>query len=183
MGEKTGPDRIVLVGLRCSGKTTVGKLVAAKLGWEFLDADEELVKRAGRSIADIFATDGEPAFRALEKEVLADLCKREKLVLATGGGAVLDPGNVNTMREAALVVHLDAPVVVLWTRMQTDPATGEQRPALTDLDGRAEMAAVAAKRASLYEAARHTVVDTNELDQESAAEAIVLEAGERADRA
>ena len=173
MGEEAAPERVVLVGLRCSGKTTVGKLVAAKLGWEFLDADEELVKRAGRSIADIFATDGEPAFRALEKEVLADLCKRDSLVLATGGGAVLDPENVSTMREGSLVVHLDAPVDVLWTRMQTDPATGEQRPALTDLDGRAEMAAVAAKRAALYEAARHTVVDTDKLGPEATAGAII----------
>ena len=173
MIEAKTPGRVVLVGLRCSGKTTVGSLVAAKLGWEFLDADEELVKRAGRSIADIFATDGEPFFRKLEKDVLADLCRREKLVLATGGGAVLDPENVSTMREGALVVHLDAPVDVLWTRMQTDPATGVQRPALTDLDGRAEMAAVAAKRAELYKAARHVVVDTDRLGPEKAAGAII----------
>ncbi len=173
MTEVKKPGRIVLIGLRCSGKTTVGKLAAAKLGWEFLDADEELVKRAGRSIADIFATDGEPAFRALEKEVLADLCKRDSLVLATGGGAVLDSDNVTAMREGALVVHLDAPVDVLWTRMQTDPATGEQRPALTDLDGRAEMAAVAAKRVELYKAARHVVVDTERLGPEEAAGAII----------
>ncbi len=166
-------DRVVLIGLRCSGKTTIGKLVAGKLGWEFLDADEVLVERAGRSIADIFEKDGEPAFRRLEKTVLADLCERDELVLATGGGAVLDPENIRAIRKSALVVHLDAPVDVLWTRMQTDPATGSTRPALTDLDGRAEMEAVAEKRAALYEAARHLVVDTDKLGPDEAARAIV----------
>jgi len=166
-------DRVVLIGLRCSGKTTVGRAVAGKLGWDFVDADEELVRRAGRTIADIFAADGEPAFRALEKEALADLCGRRNVVIATGGGAVLDPENVRVMREGGLVVHLDAPTDVLWERMQTDPATGEQRPALTDLEGRAEMEAVGGKRAALYEAARHVRIDTEELDAESAARAIV----------
>jgi shikimate kinase len=166
-------DRIVLIGLRCSGKTTIGRAVAAKLEWDFVDADEELVARAGRTIADIFATDGEGAFRELEKRTLADLCARARVVIATGGGAVLDPENVRVMREGALVVHLDAPTDVLWRRMQTDPATGEQRPALTDLDGKAEMEAVASKRAALYEAARHVVIDTDELDAEAAAAAIV----------
>lgn len=166
-------DRVVLIGLRCSGKTTVGRAVAAKLGWDFVDADEELVARAGRTIADIFASDGEAAFRALEKNTLADLCRRKDVVIATGGGAVLDPENVSIMREGALVAHLDAATDVLWRRMQTDPATGEQRPALTDLDGKAEMEAVARKRAPLYEAARHLVIDTEELNAASAAAAIV----------
>lgn len=174
-------DRVVIVGLRCSGKTTVGKLVAGKLGWAFIDADEELVRRAGRSIKEIFETDGEPAFRKMEKEILADLCARERLVLATGGGAVLDADNVRVMREGALVVHLDAPVDVLWRRMQSDPVTGEQRPALTDLDGRAEMEAVAAKRAPLYGSARHTVVDTKKLGPGEAAQAILAALKGRAD--
>ena len=165
-------ERIVLIGLRCSGKTSVGELVAERLGWEFLDADDELVKRAGRSIKEIFETDGEPAFRALEKETLADLCERENLVLATGGGAVLDPDNVKVMKRNALVVHLDAPAETLFRRMQRDPVTGQQRPALTDLDGRAEMAAVAQRRAPLYEAARDIVVDTGRVDVDEAAETI-----------
>ncbi len=171
-------ERVVLIGLRCSGKTSVGKLVAEKLArrggpdWNFLDADEELVRRAGRAIKEIFEADGEPAFRALEKETLADLCKRKHLVLAAGGGAVLDPENVANMRRNALVAHLDAPVEVLWERMQRDPVTGLQRPALTDLDGRSAMAAVAEQRPPRYEAARDMVVDTGGLGQEAAAKAI-----------
>jgi len=166
-------DRVVLVGLRCSGKTTVGRAVAAKLEWDFVDADEELISRVGRTIAEIFAAEGEPAFRALEKETLAELFRRTRVVIATGGGAVLDPDNVRAMREGGLVAHLDAPTGILWKRMQTDPATGLQRPALTDLDGKAEMEAVAAKRAALYEAARHVRIDTEALDAGAAADAIV----------
>ena len=169
------PKRVVLVGLRCSGKTTIGKLVAARLSWEFLDADEELVKREGRPIKDIFATDGEGTFRAIEKDVLADLCRKERLVIATGGGAVLDAENRAIMREGALVAHLDAPPEVLNERMARDPVTGEQRPALTDLDALAEMKAMAQKRAPLYAEARHVVVDTNALDAEAAAAAILAE--------
>jgi shikimate kinase len=171
-GPTQAPERVVLVGLRCSGKTTVGKLVARGLGWDFLDADEELVAREGRPIADIFASDGEPVFRAIEKRVLADLCARKGLVLATGGGAVLDPENIRVMRANALVAHLDAPPETLCARMEADPVSGEQRPALTNLDAVAEMKAVAQKRAPLYAAARHVRVDTAELDPQGAAEAI-----------
>jgi len=168
------PERIVLIGLRCSGKTTVGRLLARALGWEFVDADEELVRRQGRSVAEIFATDGEPAFRAIEKEVLADLCGRRRLVLATGGGAVLDPENVRAMRGGGFVVHLDASPEVLWERMRRDPATGGQRPGLTCLDdGLAEMIAVAGKRAPLYEVARHVVIDAHALGPEAAARAVL----------
>jgi shikimate kinase len=166
------PRRVVLVGLRCSGKTTVGRLLADALGWEFVDADDELVRRAGRTIREIFETDGEAAFRALEKEVLADLCRRDRVVVAAGGGAVLDPDNVRAMREGALVAHLDAPVEVLWERMRQDPATGETRPALTELEGLDEMRAVAERRAPLYEAARHLAVDTASLDPERTARRI-----------
>ena len=169
-------ERIVLVGLRCSGKTTIGKLVADRLGWSFLDADEELVKREGRTIAEIFETDGEPGFRAIEKKILAELCGTKELVLATGGGAVLDPENVAAMREGALVAHLDASPEVLCARMERDPVTGEQRPALTDLDALSEMKAMASKRADLYAAAGHIAVDTEKLDPAGAADAILAAA-------
>ncbi len=74
-----------LIGYRATGKTTLAKLLAERLGWEWLDADAEIERAAGKSIARIFAEDGEPAFRDLEARVVADLCRRERLVLATGG--------------------------------------------------------------------------------------------------
>lgn len=173
MDDGMAPQRVVLVGLRCSGKTIVGKLAAQKLGWEFVDADEELVRREGRSIADIFKSDGQPAFRAIEKNVLADLCERPRLVIATGGGAVLDPENVRVMREGSLVVHLDASPEILCARMARDPVTGEQRPALSDMDALSEMKAMAAKRAPLYASARHVAIDTEAVGPGEASDRIV----------
>jgi shikimate kinase len=170
---RTSVDRVVLVGLRCSGKTTVGRLVASGLGWAFVDADEELVRREGRPIAEIFKADGEAGFRAIEKRVLADVCARARRVVATGGGAVIDPANVEVMRAGAFVVHLDAPSEVLCARMACDPVTGAQRPSLTCLDALSEMKAVAETRAALYAAARHAVVNAHTLDARGAAEAIL----------
>ncbi|HEX6984200.1 MAG TPA: shikimate kinase, partial [Planctomycetaceae bacterium] len=79
---------LTFIGYRGSGKSTVGAAVAARLGRPFADADAEIERRAGRTIREIFATDGEPHFRALEREVMADLLSRDDLVIAAGGGAV-----------------------------------------------------------------------------------------------
>jgi shikimate kinase len=177
-----GVSRVVLVGLRCSGKTTVGRLVARELGWDFADADEEVVLREGRSIREIFDSEGEGAFRAIERAVVADLCRRERVVIALGGGAVLDPENVRAMRQGALVAHLDAPPEVLWERMSRDPKTGAQRPGLTSLEGLEEMRLVAAKRKALYESARHMVVDAGGVSAEEAARLIAGALGQPRDR-
>jgi len=84
---------LILIGYRATGKTTLARLLAGRLGWEWIDADVEIERRAGKSIAEIFADDGQTAFRDLEAEVIADLCKKERLVLAAGGGAPLRPEN------------------------------------------------------------------------------------------
>lgn len=168
-------ERVVLVGLRCSGKTTVGELLAERLGWGFLDSDDEIVRRAGRPIREIFEKEGEPVFRRIESEVIKDLCSRERLVLATGGGAVMDPSNVEAMRKDALVVHLDAGPEVLWERMKRDPATFEQRPALTEEGGLAEMQEIARRRAELYAKARHIALDSGRLGPDELAGRIVEE--------
>ena len=78
---------LTLIGYRAVGKTTLAKLLAERLGWDWIDADVEIERRAGKSIARIFAEEGEPAFRDLEAKVIADLCRRDRLVLAAGGGA------------------------------------------------------------------------------------------------
>lgn len=97
---------IVLIGMPGSGKTTIGKLLAEKLNREFYDSDEEIVKRENRSIPQIFATDGEAYFRKVEKEVIADLTKKQGVILATGGGAVLDRDNRLNMRQNGFCVRL-----------------------------------------------------------------------------
>ncbi len=80
---------ITLIGYRATGKTTLAKLLAERLDWPWIDADAEIERRAGKSIAEIFADDGEPAFRDLEAQVIADLCREDQLVLSAGGGAPL----------------------------------------------------------------------------------------------
>lgn len=106
---------VVLVGMPGSGKTTVGRLVAEKLGREFLDADEEIVRAAGMTIPEIFATHGEACFRGLERQVLAELGKRSGIVLATGGGCVLDERNDAPLRQNGRIYRLTRPVERLST--------------------------------------------------------------------
>ena len=98
---------LIFVGLPGSGKSTVGRLCAKALNLPFVDADKFLEQREGRSVADIFASSGEGYFRDLESRVLAELCRREGIVLATGGGAVLRRENRRLLRDGGLVIFLD----------------------------------------------------------------------------
>ncbi len=101
--------RIFLVGFMCSGKTTVGKLLAGKLNWDFVDLDEEIEKREGLSIPEIFELKGENYFRELEYEVLKDVATREKIVVSTGGGLGANPKAMNLMKEKGTVLWLKVP--------------------------------------------------------------------------
>src|SRR5262245_722959 len=114
---------IFLIGLRGSGKTTIGRAMAERLGLPFRDADADLEARSGRSIRDIFSTDGEAAFRDLEEQTLVDLIARGPAVIATGGGVVLREANRARLRAAGKVIWLTAAPDVLWQRTQADPAT------------------------------------------------------------
>src|SRR2546421_373945 len=99
-------SRIVLIGYRGTGKSTARRLLAARLGWHFLDADAELEARAGRTIADVFRAEGEPGFRDRESAVLAELVLVPDHVIATGGGVVLRPGNRELLKAAGFVAWL-----------------------------------------------------------------------------
>ncbi len=90
----------------CSGKTTVGRLLAERLGWTFLDVDEEVERREGMSIPEIFSRKGEGYFRKKELEILKELCRREEAVISTGGGLGANPEAMEIMRERGLVVWL-----------------------------------------------------------------------------
>ncbi len=151
-----GPQsRIFLIGYRCSGKTTVGPLVAARLGWEFVDADVLLEARAGKSIARIFADDGEPAFRDLEANLLAELAENSNRVLSTGGGVILRPSNRELLQARGFVAWLDAPAELIWERMQLDPTTLARRPNLTAAGGLQEVKELLAVREPLYRETAH----------------------------
>jgi shikimate kinase len=151
--------RIFLIGPRGSGKSTVARLLAAALRWDWLDADDEVEKRCGRSIRQLFEAEGEVGFRDREAAVLAELCRLRRHVIATGGGVVLRPSNRDALRAAGCIVWLTADVETLWQRLQSDGSTAERRPALT-VGGREEIAQIMRIREPLYRQCADYVVDT-----------------------
>ena len=163
---------VFLVGYRCTGKTTVGRLLAARLNWAFADADDLIEHTAGRSIKQIFASDGEPAFRDLEAQALAALCARENCVIATGGGAVLRESNRELLKTRGFVAWLTASPETVLARLQTDPTTGDRRPNLTAAGGEEEVRALIAFREPLYREVADFAVATDALPPEGVADAI-----------
>jgi shikimate kinase len=163
-----------LIGYRGSGKTTVARLLARRLGWSWLDADEEVEKRHGRSIRAIFADEGETGFRAKEAAVLADLCRLERHVIATGGGVVLRPENRERLRAAGKTIWLSGDPATLWKRMQLDTNTAERRPALSQ-GGLAEIEELLRIREPLYASCADLTVDTTARSPEEIAALIVAE--------
>ena len=151
--------RVVLLGPRGSGKTTVGRLLAGLWGVPLVDIDAEVVRVAGRSIAAIFADAGEGAFRDLESAALAEALEREAVV-ATGGGAVVRDANRRLLLACDCPrVFLYADPAVLWRRIAADPATAATRPALTAHAGEDEVRHLLEIRLPLYRA-----VATREID-------------------
>lgn len=152
---------ITLVGYRGTGKSSVAPALAARLRWEAVDADAEIERRAGRSIREIFERDGEPAFRAHERGVLADLLSRDGLVIAAGGGAVLDGQTRLRMRSAGPVVWLQASVETILARLSADETTAGRRPALTGHDPRSEVEVLLAARQPVYAEVATITVETD----------------------
>ena len=150
--------RLFLIGYRCVGKSTVARLVAEHWGWDWIDADAELERIAGKSIRKIFDEEGESSFRARESAVLASLCERERLVIATGGGVVLRPENRERLKSGK-VVWLSASGDEIWRRMQADATTGDRRPNLAQ-GGLAEVESLLAARDPLYRGCADVRVET-----------------------
>jgi len=152
---------LVLIGYRATGKTTVAKIVAGLLDIECKDADVEIEARAGKTIAQIFAEDGEPTFRDLESEVIVDLLQGDRLLLSAGGGAPMRPKNRRVMRENATVVLLTASPETIVQRMAADAKTADQRPSLTGKGPLEEVQEVLSARASAYLETAHQIVATD----------------------
>ncbi|MBU4271920.1 MAG: shikimate kinase [Planctomycetes bacterium] len=164
---------LTLIGYRATGKTTLAKLVAERLGWPWADSDDEVERRAGKSIARIFAEDGEPAFRELEAAVIADLCRRDRLVLATGGGAPLRPESRRAMREAGKVVWLRAEPLAILARLEDDDWTADHRPPLSDSGPVREIMQFLQARTPIYQELADMVIDTDARKPDELAEEII----------
>ncbi|MGH2387849.1 MAG: shikimate kinase [Chloroflexota bacterium] len=155
---REGSGALILVGLSGSGKSTVGRLVAARLGLPVFDTDRMIEQRSGHTIADLFASRGEAAFRELEAAAVADACTRSGVV-AVGGGAVLRADNRARMRQGNLVIWLDTSAGILASRL-AHHTHGEERPLLRgDLDER--MSTLWVERRAAYAAAAHVRVPTS----------------------
>ncbi len=152
------PPRIALLGMRGCGKSSVGALLAGRLGWEFIDTDTQIELAAGSTITEIFARRGEPAFRALEQQALEAALAGARRVISIGGGAVLYPENRARLRALALGIWLTASPEELSARLTADPRTPASRPALTSAGTLDEIRSLLAQRAPLYaELATYTI--------------------------
>ena len=174
-------DVVILIGYRGSGKTAVGRRLAERLDWEFIDTDKAVEENAGRTIREIFETDGEAAFRRIEAEVLDRALVGRWRVISAGGGAVLARRNRKALRATGLCVWLTAPPQELLRRIAADQRSPSQRPSLTGLPDLVEIEAVLQARLPVYEATADHVVSTAGRSVEEVADAILqlLGAGAR----
>lgn len=161
---------LVLVGMMGSGKTTAGRIVAEALGRPLVDSDEQVEVRTGRTVREIFESDGEPAYRVLEREALVDaLDSEEPSVIAAAGGVVLNAENRAALRAAGTVVWLRARPDVLAGRVDGGQ---DHRPLLAD-DPAGTLERLAGERRRLYEEVADHVIDVDDLEPEEVAARIL----------
>ena len=166
---------IVLIGYRGSGKTTIGEKLANRLWQELVDTDKLIVKKAGKTIADLFEQDGEQRFRDIETEVVKEVAKLQDVVISLGGGAVLREENRHALKDAGhKVIYLKCDPEVLHRRIEADAATSLMRPSLTHLGGGLdEIEKVLAEREPIYRSAMTAELDVTNLSPEDAVVYIV----------
>ena len=160
----------VLIGYRGSGKTTIGKKLADHLWQKFVDTDEMIVARAGKSIRDIFEQDGETQFREWESEVVREAAALAEHVIALGGGAPIRQANRDAIKNAGhRIIYLKCDPQVLHGRIQADPQTAASRPALTHFGGSvAEISKLLAEREPIYRQMMHAELDVTNLTPDEA---------------
>lgn len=163
-------SNIVLVGMRGSGKSTVGKLLAEKLGKTFVETDALIVQKAGKSIPEIVSEKGWDYFRDLESEAIREVSRGDNEVISTGGGAILRPENVAALKRNGMLVYLRASLETLRIRI----AGNTDRPSLTGTKNAIdEMEEILLKRSPIYESTADIVIDTDTIDPESIATIVI----------
>ena len=163
---------LLLIGYRATGKTTLARILGERLRMDAVDTDPLVEQKAGRSIAEIFAEQSEPAFRDYESQVIAELLRGEPCVVATGGGLPVRPANRELLKQAGRVVWLKASPETILRRMTDDPATERMRPQLTDLPPLAEILHILNERTPIYRETAGLEIDTDETSLHELAEQI-----------
>ncbi|HEY50651.1 MAG TPA: shikimate kinase [Dehalococcoidia bacterium] len=166
---------IALIGFMGTGKTAVGKLLAGRLGKEFIELDALIEKKARKTIPEIFARDGEVAFRELEIEATKDVAERENAVMACGGGVVLNQINIDRLRKHSVIVYLTASLEAILERTASDR---DERPLLVAEDKSSKVEKLLQFRKPFYERAADITVDTSGLEVTEVVEQIIIRLGE-----
>ncbi|MBI5456897.1 shikimate kinase [Candidatus Kaiserbacteria bacterium] len=162
---------IVLIGMRGSGKTTVAKMLSKRLGWDFLELDEEIAKKVGMPISDFVAKEGWDAFRDKESEVVAVAAASDKVVISTGGGVVVREKNIEALKKSGICIFFQASVDSLFKHIGGE---GSKLPRLTgNTSMREELEEVLKVRQQLYEKAADEIIDTETLSLDDMVENIV----------
>jgi shikimate kinase len=156
ISRKLQSGNLILVGMMGSGKTTMGRALAKQLGKDFVDSDEEIIKRTGVTVPHIFDIEGESGFRLRETAAIKDLAARDNLVLATGGGAVLAEENRTALQQNGIVIYLKASVHDLWQRTRHD----RNRPLLQTKDPHGRLTELFQQRDPLYQQVSDIVVQS-----------------------
>ncbi len=165
-------SNVALIGFMGVGKTAVGKVLARKLDREFIELDSMIEQKAGKTIPEIFQQDGEIAFRELEMEVAKEVSQKERVVIACGGGIVLNQINIDWLRQKSVIVYLTASPAVTLNRVLKSK---EERPLLKTADKALAIRELLKFRKPFYERAADIKIDTSKLNDDLVAERIVAE--------
>ncbi len=166
-------DKIILIGYRCTGKTSIGKRLAGRLALPFLDTDHLVEKKAGKSIRELVAEGGWAAFRKQEQEAIMTLTSLGKSVIATGGGSVMEGENAAILKEEGMLIWCRADAETIQQRMLADGATSDGRPPLSPHDLKREIEETLAERLPVYRGLADFTLDTGKTGIEESVEQIL----------
>lgn len=170
---------VVLIGFRGSGKSTVGRTLADRLGWSFVDTDALIEERTGMTIREIFADQAEEGFRDLEAQVVAEVAGLDRHVISTGGGVVLREANVEALRRSGKLVYLTAPPEVLWKRIFDDTHRHQTRLKMDPDNGLQQVRKAIMEREPIYMLASDCIVDTANRSVDSIVSRVLTRTGLR----
>jgi shikimate kinase len=171
------PGSVVLIGYRGSGKSSVGRALAARLGVPHLDTDELVASAAGTTIAEIFKAEGEPGFRRRESQAVQQAVRAGAAAISAGGGVVESEANMRRLKRFGYVVWLTAPPETLQERIQSDQRSNRSRPDLTPHGGLAEIEQVLARREPLYQRWADLQISTDSRSVNQVADEILSQSG------